>query len=197
MARAWSSRHDHPRGGAPRASFAWSPWKDATEVEWLGTYRAWSNGIGAALPTGLVMSQNKVRVDVRQRRGRAAAGAAPAGSGGRAARLRCIDSRRVAERQGRRRACADRCARRPSCRRAGAATSPTSRAPASASSLTSSAGSPPVAAPLSEQYAIVRGGEERRHRLGASPTTQGTASTSIPPSALRSVSICAGCARTH
>jgi len=37
--------------------FAWSPWKDATEVEWLGTYRAWSDGIGAALPTGLVISR--------------------------------------------------------------------------------------------------------------------------------------------
>ena len=41
------------------ALFAWSPWKDATEVEWLGTYRAWSDGIGAALPTGLVISRTE------------------------------------------------------------------------------------------------------------------------------------------
>ena len=41
------------------ALFAWSPWKEATEVEWLGTYRAWSDGIGAALPTGLVISRTE------------------------------------------------------------------------------------------------------------------------------------------
>ena len=39
------------------ALFAWSPWKEATEVEWLGTYRAWSDGVGASLQTGLVISR--------------------------------------------------------------------------------------------------------------------------------------------
>jgi len=34
--------------------FAWSPWKDATQVEWLGTYRAWSDDIDASLQGGLV-----------------------------------------------------------------------------------------------------------------------------------------------
>ena len=37
--------------------FAWSPWKEATEVEWLGGYRVWSDGVAAALETGLVMSR--------------------------------------------------------------------------------------------------------------------------------------------
>ena len=37
--------------------FAWSPWTEATEVEWLGGYRAWSDGVAAALETGLVMSR--------------------------------------------------------------------------------------------------------------------------------------------
>ena len=44
---------------AARAAFDRGPWKDATEVEWLGTYRAWSDGIGAALPTGLVISRTE------------------------------------------------------------------------------------------------------------------------------------------
>jgi len=39
------------------ALFAWSPWKEATDVEWLGTYRAWSDGVGASLQTGLVISR--------------------------------------------------------------------------------------------------------------------------------------------
>ena len=39
------------------ALFAWSPWKEATDVEWLGTYRAWSDGIDAALQGGLVMAR--------------------------------------------------------------------------------------------------------------------------------------------
>ncbi len=39
------------------ALFAWRPWKDPTEVEWLGTYRAWSDDIGASLQTGLVISR--------------------------------------------------------------------------------------------------------------------------------------------
>ena len=39
------------------ALFAWSPWKEATGVEWLGTYRVWSDGIDAALQAGLVMSR--------------------------------------------------------------------------------------------------------------------------------------------
>ena len=39
--------------------FAWSPWKEPTALEWLGTYRAWSDGIGAALPTGLVISRTE------------------------------------------------------------------------------------------------------------------------------------------
>ena len=39
------------------ALFAWSPWKEATEVEWLGEYREWSDGIDASLQTGLVISR--------------------------------------------------------------------------------------------------------------------------------------------
>ena len=39
------------------ALFAWSPWKMATEVEWLGTYRAWSDGIDASIHRGLAMSR--------------------------------------------------------------------------------------------------------------------------------------------
>jgi hypothetical protein len=41
------------------ALFAWSPWKEATEVEWLGTYRAWSDGVGAALESGLVIARTE------------------------------------------------------------------------------------------------------------------------------------------
>ncbi len=41
------------------ALFAWSPWKEATEVEWLGTYRAWSDGVGAALDSGLVIARTE------------------------------------------------------------------------------------------------------------------------------------------
>jgi hypothetical protein len=37
------------------ALFAWSPWEEPTEVEWLGTYRAWSDGIESALGTGFEM----------------------------------------------------------------------------------------------------------------------------------------------
>lgn len=37
------------------ALFAWSPWTEPTEVEWLGAYRAWSDGIEAALDTGFEM----------------------------------------------------------------------------------------------------------------------------------------------
>jgi hypothetical protein len=39
------------------ALFAWSPWDKATPVEWLGTYRAWSDGIDASLQTGLDISR--------------------------------------------------------------------------------------------------------------------------------------------
>jgi hypothetical protein len=39
------------------ALFAWSPWTEATEVEWLGEYRAWSDGIDTALQGGFVMSR--------------------------------------------------------------------------------------------------------------------------------------------
>ena len=39
------------------ALFAWGPWREATEVEWLGTYRAWSDDIDAALQAGLVISR--------------------------------------------------------------------------------------------------------------------------------------------
>jgi len=39
------------------ALFAWSPWKDPTDVEWLGSYRAWSDGVGASLQSGLVIAQ--------------------------------------------------------------------------------------------------------------------------------------------
>ena len=41
------------------ALFAWSPWKEASEAEWLGTYRAWSDDIGASLQTGLVISRTE------------------------------------------------------------------------------------------------------------------------------------------
>lgn len=37
------------------ALFAWSPWKEPTEVEWLGAYRAWSDGVERALGTGFEM----------------------------------------------------------------------------------------------------------------------------------------------
>src|SRR4026208_1185294 len=98
------------------ALFAWSPWKDATEVEWLGTYRAWSDVIDASLHAGLVISRPDCEATFADagrgapgggRGGRRAAGAAAAGGRGRAGRLRGIESGRVAERQGRRRACAD------------------------------------------------------------------------------------------
>jgi hypothetical protein len=39
------------------ALFAWSPWKEATAVEWLGTYRAWSDGIDVSLNSGLAISR--------------------------------------------------------------------------------------------------------------------------------------------
>jgi len=39
------------------ALFAWSPWKEATEVEWLATYRAWSDGIDASVHKSLAMSR--------------------------------------------------------------------------------------------------------------------------------------------
>jgi len=39
------------------ALFAWGPWREATDVEWLGTYRAWSDDIDAALHAGLVISR--------------------------------------------------------------------------------------------------------------------------------------------
>jgi hypothetical protein len=39
------------------ALFAWSPWKEATAVEWLGGYRTWSDGVDASLHTGLALSQ--------------------------------------------------------------------------------------------------------------------------------------------
>lgn len=37
--------------------FAWSPWTDPTEAEWLGSYRAWSDQTDAALQAGLVISR--------------------------------------------------------------------------------------------------------------------------------------------
>jgi hypothetical protein len=39
------------------ALFAWSPWEEPTEVEWLSGYRAWSDGVGASLQTGLAISR--------------------------------------------------------------------------------------------------------------------------------------------
>jgi hypothetical protein len=39
------------------ALFAWSPWVKPTEVEWLGTYRAWSDGIDASLHAGGTVSR--------------------------------------------------------------------------------------------------------------------------------------------
>lgn len=39
------------------ALFAWSPWKEPTEVEWLGTYRAWSDRVDASLHEGLAVSR--------------------------------------------------------------------------------------------------------------------------------------------
>jgi hypothetical protein len=39
------------------ALFAWSPWVKPTEVEWLGTYRAWSDATQASLDAGLVVSR--------------------------------------------------------------------------------------------------------------------------------------------
>lgn len=37
--------------------FAWSPWKEPTEVEWLAEYRAWSDEIEGSLGAGLVFSR--------------------------------------------------------------------------------------------------------------------------------------------
>jgi len=45
--------------GALIGLFAWAPWKDATEFEWLGTYREWSDGVDASLQTGLVISRTE------------------------------------------------------------------------------------------------------------------------------------------
>jgi hypothetical protein len=39
------------------ALFAWSPWVQPTEVEWLGTYRSWSDGIEESLDAGVSMSR--------------------------------------------------------------------------------------------------------------------------------------------
>ena len=39
-------------GGGLIGLFAWSPWVKPTEVEWLETYRAWSDGIDASLGEG-------------------------------------------------------------------------------------------------------------------------------------------------
>ena len=39
------------------ALFAWSPWKEATEVEWVGRYRAWSDGVDVSLQSGLALSR--------------------------------------------------------------------------------------------------------------------------------------------
>ena len=40
------------------ALFAWSPWEEPTEVEWLGSYRAWSDGIEASLAAGASVSRS-------------------------------------------------------------------------------------------------------------------------------------------
>lgn len=45
------------------ALFAWSPWKEPTETEWLTTYRAWSDGMGASLAAGLVVSRADCETD--------------------------------------------------------------------------------------------------------------------------------------
>ena len=37
--------------------FAWRPWAEPSEVEWLGTYRAWSDQLHASRDAGLVVSR--------------------------------------------------------------------------------------------------------------------------------------------
>lgn len=37
--------------------FAWSPWKEPSEVEWLGSYRVWSEGVDASLQAGLEIAR--------------------------------------------------------------------------------------------------------------------------------------------
>jgi hypothetical protein len=37
--------------------FAWEPWAEPTEVEWLGTYRAWSDELDESLAAGLDVSR--------------------------------------------------------------------------------------------------------------------------------------------
>ena len=169
--------------------------RSATEVEWLGTYRAWSDGIGAALPTGLVISRKECETtfdedvgDPPQQRLRPVAAAARRGCAaltpvgwrnGKADVVRAlIDAHDDDLRPRRRRDISD------------IAGSERRRA-----SPTSTAGSPPAGrrSPSSTRSSAAA----RRHRSRASPTTRGTASTSIPASALRCVSICAGCARHH
>jgi hypothetical protein len=39
------------------ALFAWQPWVEPTEAEWLGTYEAWSDETEAALDGGLIVSR--------------------------------------------------------------------------------------------------------------------------------------------
>jgi hypothetical protein len=39
------------------ALFAWSPWVEPTETEWLGAYEAWSDGVGQSLATGVTVSR--------------------------------------------------------------------------------------------------------------------------------------------
>lgn len=39
------------------ALFFWSPWEGPTEVDWLGSYRAWSDGVEGALAAGSSVSR--------------------------------------------------------------------------------------------------------------------------------------------
>ncbi len=39
------------------AVFAWSPWEKPTDVEWLTTYEAWSDGLDASLGTDVTISR--------------------------------------------------------------------------------------------------------------------------------------------
>ena len=39
------------------ALFAWSPWVQPTEVEWLGTYEAWSDEMARSLESGLIVTR--------------------------------------------------------------------------------------------------------------------------------------------